>query len=135
MELIMTATIKAEEEAIRQAIEEQQKKERQRAYTLRYCEKLGEQLEAIAETGKTPKVIFYCGKWDTRPLAPTYNDYADKRLSYRTNGESLDLELMAEWFAQYCFCVSIKEYGYYTYGCGYCSGLEVLIAPDPECIK
>ena len=135
LELVMTATIKAEEKAAFKALREQEERERKRANTIRYCEKLGERLEKKADKGELPQTSFYCDKWDKRPLVSTYSDYADKRLSYREDGDELDLELLKEWFAQYCFDVAVNEYGYYRYGCGYCKGYEIVISPAMECVK
>lgn len=135
LELMMTATIRAEEEAALKILREQEVRERKRVNTIRYCEKLGERLEQMAEKGNIPQTSFYCDKWDNRPLVSTHSDYADKRLSYKASGDELDLELLKEWFAKYCFDVAIKEYGHYRYGWGYCKGYEVVISPAMECVK
>lgn len=135
LELMATAAIKAEEIEREKKLTEQREREAKRIRTIRYCEKLGNQLEALAEKGKKPFTSFYCSGYNHRPLTATFSDYADKRLSYKCCGEALDLQVMANWFADFCFVVTLKKFDYYAYGCGLCSGYEVVISPKAECLQ
>lgn len=134
MELMMTATVRAEEIAKEEAVRIARVKATKRANTIKYCEELGNSLEAMANNGKNPTVAFFCDKYNTRPMKATTREYSDHRISYVVCGESLDLELMAEWFDPYCFNVAIEDFHYWNYGCGRSSGYKVTIAPKPACI-
>lgn len=135
LELMATAAVKAEEIEREKKLTEQREREAKRIRTIRYCEKLGNQLEALAEKGKNPSTSFYCTGYNHRPLTETFSDYADKRLSYKCCGEALDLQVMANWFADFCFIVTLKKFNYYAYGFGLCSGYEVVISPKAECLQ
>ena len=80
-ELMTIAKVKAEEIARI----EQEKKERETmariARTTKYLEELGNTLEAMAEQGKEPSVVFYTDKY-YRPMKPTHSEYADGRTSF-----------------------------------------------------
>lgn len=134
MELMMTATVRAEEIAREEAIRIARMKAAKRTNTIKYCEELGYSLEAMANKGKKPTVTFFCDKHDTRPMKATTREYADHRTSYVVCGESLDLGLMAEWFDSYCFNVVIEDFHYWNYGCGRNEGYKVTIVPKPICI-
>lgn len=135
LELQMKATVRAEE--IRKAKIEAERKEKIaiRANTLAECERIGLILESEADKGKQPFYHFHVSNWDNRVLKETREDYADRRVSYNSTTLKLDLDLMREWFAQYCFAVKLKEFYYYEYGCGCCSGWTVYIEPSAECLK
>lgn len=134
LELVMTATIKAEEEAARKAIEKQREEMKKRERTLKYCEKLGEELERKAEKGQMPTATMKFDYYHC-PIASTCKDYADHRLSYRSYDGDVNFELMAEWFAQYCFIIEIKKFEFWRYGWGVCNGYEMVISPAMECVK
>lgn len=141
MELMMTATVKAEENARRaeemakeEAIRIARKEAAKITNTIKYCEELGHSLEAIANKGKKPTVSFFCDKKGTR-LKETTREYADRRLSYTSCGETLNLEVMAEWFDPYCFDVIIEDFQYWKYTCGRVDGYKVTITPKPVCIN
>lgn len=134
MELLVTATVKAEENKQKQILQEQREREIKRANTIRFCEELGAVLETKAKNGRKPESTFYCSKLSTRPLSPSNRQYADRRTSYFASGDSLDLEVMAEWFSHYCFEVVVKDWNYWSYGYGSCRGYEVTIRPKPICI-
>ena len=109
MELMVTATVKAEENARIEAERIRRAKEIKRKITVEFCEKLGAQLEDKAQRGVKPEVEFRCDKWG-HPLTATTRQYADRRTSYIPDGSSLDLEFLVEWFDKYCFTVSSKEF-------------------------
>lgn len=134
MELMVTATVRAEEIARENAARVMRETQAKIARTTVYCEKLGAELEKMADNGKKPVTSFVCDKWDCRPLVATNRDYADQRISYKRCGDGLDLELVAEWFASYCFEVAVEDFHYWCYGCGRCSGYKVTISPKPACI-
>ena len=134
MDLMVTATVRAEEIARENAARVAREAQAKIARTIAYCEKLGAELEKMADKGKKPVVSFVCDKRDCRPLVATNREYADHRTSYNPCGDSLDLELMAEWFAPYCFEVAVEDFHYWNYGCGRWSGYKVTIAPKPACI-
>ncbi len=134
LELVATATIIAEENARIEEIRRLKEQEEKRIRTIQLCEELGVKLEIMAERGTLPTISFYCDSYGRR-LMETYNDYADKRLSYRVIGESINFQTLAEWFAQYCFETTVSDFGYYRYGCGWCCGYVIKISPKPECLS
>ena len=134
MDLVVTATIKAEEIKQEQLLAQQREYEVKKARTLELCEQLGEQLERLANAGKTPKISFECSNW-YRPLKSTHDDYSDGRLSYRLCGEVFDIDVLTGWFNSYCFAVSKEAFSYYQYGWGYRQGYTITIAPQPACLQ
>ena len=134
MELVVIATAKAEEIEQAKLLAKQRAYEEKKARTLELCKRLGEQLEQLANAGKTPKITFQCDKW-YQPLKPTCDDYSDGRLSYRGDGQEFDIEVLTEWFNSYCFAVSKEGFSYYRYSFGYCRGYAITIAPQPACLK
>lgn len=134
MELVVTATAVAEAKKQAELLAKQRAYEEKKARTLELCERLGEQLEQFANAGKTPKLVFQCDRW-YQPLKPTHNDYSDGRLSYRGDGKEFDIDVLTEWFNSYCFAVSKEAFSYYEYGCGYCRGYTITIAPQPACLQ
>lgn len=134
MDLMVTATVRAEEiarEKTARAVREAQEKI---ARTIVYCEKLGAELEKMANRGTKPVTSFVCDKWDCRLLAASNREYADNRTSYRPYGDGLDLKAMAEWFAPYCFDVVVEDFSYWRYGYGCNKGYKVTITPKPACL-
>lgn len=131
MELMMISAVNSVER--RKEEEERKRKELQEICenTIAYCNELGNTIETLADEGRQPKVIFYITN-DDHILTSTYRDYADHRLSYR-GGKKIDLDIMAEWFAKFCFRVEKEEFWYYRYGCGQNKGYKVIISPSPEC--
>ncbi len=134
MDLVVTATIKAEEIRQEQLLAQQKEYEAKKARTLELCEQLGERLERLANAGQTPTISFECDKW-YQPLKPTHNDYCDQRLSYRGDGERFDIDILTDWFNSYCFTVTTEDFSYYRYSWGYCHGYTITIAPQPACLK
>jgi hypothetical protein len=134
MELMMTATVRAEEIAKEEAIRDAHRRAVKRANTIKYCEELGNSLEAMANNGKKPTVTFFCDKYTTSPMKATTREYADHRTSYVVCGESLDLELMVEWFDSYCFNMVIEDFCYWRYNLGRNTGYKITIVPKPACI-
>lgn len=121
----------AKQEAARKEREVIERRER----TIRYCEQFGADLEKEANKGKTPTITFRCdGRYIGELLKSTWDEYADRRLSYRSCSGSIDFELMAEWFAPYCFEMKFKEFEYWRYWSGLVRGYIVTIEPQPECI-
>lgn len=133
LELMATASVKAEENAKKEAERIAREKAARRAYTIKYCEKLGELLEEKANRGERLTTSFCCSE-DAIPLTHSYSQYSDHRKSYYFDGESLDLDFVAEWFDTYCFKVTIEHIRYWRYGFGVQRGYEVNIIPNPECI-
>lgn len=133
LELQMIATVRAEKlleeenarrEAAHQAIV---------AETLAFCEKLGQDLEKLAEKGKFPKLEFMSSSDLNQVLVPTYRDYADHRESYTPSG-NFNFEVLKNWFAEYCFEVQLhKTYGW-RYFWGEISMYRVIISPKAECL-
>lgn len=134
VELIAIATAKAEEKAREQALKEAAEKKAREERTLQLCEELGKKLESKAETGETVKATFYLDKWDC-PLTRTFSDYCDGRESYRASHDPIDLDLVKEWLAKYCFVTQEKEFEHYRYGFGKMVGREIKVIPDPECLQ
>lgn len=133
MDLMMTATVKAEEMVEAEALKKEREAIARTARTIAFCEKLGNELEAMANKGKKPEISFHITAGG-RPMKATNREYADYRTSYIENGESIDTALMAEWFEPYCFEVVIERFRYWYYGCGQCWGYEITITPKPECL-
>lgn len=134
MELMMTATVRAEEIARENAARVAREEQAKIARTIAYCEKLGAELEKMADEGKKPITSFVCDDWKYRPLVATDRDYTDRRISYNPCGDGLDLELMAKWFTPYCFEVIIEDFFYWSHGSGRLGGYKVMITPKPACI-
>ena len=131
-ELMAIAKVKAEE-IIRA---EQEKREREImariARTTKYLEKLGNTLESMAEQGKEPSIVFYTDRY-YRPMEPTYNEYADGRKSFIWSCDSIDLEMLKEYFEQYCFNLTVAQFNYWCYGLGVKQGYVITISPAPKC--
>lgn len=131
-ELMAIAKVKAKE--IARA--EQEKRERETmariARTIKHCEDLGNTLESMAEQGKEPSAVFYTDEYH-RLMTPTYSRYADGRKSFIWSRESIDLEMLKEYFAQYCFNLTIKQFDYWCYGLGLNQGYVITISPAPKC--
>lgn len=131
-ELMTIAKVKAEE--IARA--EQEKRERETmariARTIKHCEELGNTLERMAEQGKEPSVTFYTDEYH-RLMEPTYSRYADGRKSFIWSRESIDLEMLKEYFEQYCFNLTVKQFDYWYYGLGLNQGYVITISPAPKC--
>lgn len=133
-DLVTTANFIAEEKERLKTIQEQLEREELRVRTIQYCEKLGAELEQKSEKGEQPIIDFHCSHNGT-PLVATFSDYADRRLSFNwSKTGKIDLELMKQWFADYCFQVKTTPYDYYCYGLGVCSGYLVKISPAPQCV-
>ena len=145
MELMTTAAVRAEELA-REKAERAKREEEERVKcakreaeanikeTLILCEKIGAEFEKQANAGE--KYLIYTVKCDKyyRPLAEG-TKYADGSQSYFTFGKALNLKIMANWFANYCFEIKLYKSSYREYGCGYRDGYEVVITPAPSCIN
>ena len=134
LELVAIAATRAEEIAREEELRKQREREAKRAATLKMCERLGAELELQANKGQAPSVSFHCSNGG-QELASTYTDYADGRLSYRPQGDVIDLDILAEWFGQFCFEVIVSDFGYYRYCWGWREGYTVDIKPSPECLK
>lgn len=134
MELMVTATVKAEENARIEAERIRREKEIKRKITVEFCEKLGAQLEDKAQRGVKPEVEFRCDNYG-RPLTATTKQYADGRTSYIPDINSLDLEILTEWFDKYCFTVSFKKFRFWRYYRGEMSGQIITISPSPACLQ
>lgn len=134
LDLVATATLTAQANAQMEELRRQREAELLRSHTTRFCEKIGEELEALAHKGKQPVTSFHCDNTGNI-LTSTYGDYADNRLSYRLSGDYVDLNYVKQWFAQYCFDVTITQFGYYRYCWGYQHGYAVEVRPMPECLK
>lgn len=134
LDLMATAAINAQANAQMEELRRQREAERLRAQTVRFCERIGDKFEELANKGEQPIAYFYCDSAGN-VLNETNADYADNRLSYRLSGECVDLDYVKQWFAQYCFDVIIKKFGYYRYWWGYQHGYSVEVRPMPECLK
>lgn len=134
LELVAIATAKAEEIAKEKALKEAAERKAREVRTIQFCEKLEKELESQAERGKTPETTFHLDKWSC-PLTVTYNDYADGRKSYRGDHDSIDLDMVKEWLAKYCFVTHEKDFEHSRYGWGKMIGLEIHVIPDPDCLQ
>ena len=135
LDLQLTAKIKADEMAVQEALLKQREREKRKVNTIAFCERVGKQLEELAESGQTPQVCFRCENGQQhRFLTATRKDYADHRESYNPTGDGLDLEVMATWFGKYCFEVKCREDRVWHYGWGEVRCLYIVIAPKPECL-
>jgi hypothetical protein len=135
MELTVISAVKAKALEEERALRKQKELEKRRKYTEEYCERLGAELEELANRGKKLVVSFKCSYFN-EPLKSTNTDYSDRRLSY--NSESyieLDMDYLKEWFQSYCFEVKVSKMYYWRYGCGECEGYDVVITPAPQCLN
>ena len=135
-DLEMTAKVRAEENAKAELLRQQKEAMARTARTIDFCERLGRELEKKAENGEPPIIRFDCENRDfPRVLVATDKEYADHRTSHNPAGATFDLNLLKEWFAQYCFEVTCRERWTWNYGCGRMSYYWVTISPQPQCIK
>lgn len=141
LKLQAIAAAKVEENRLREVEAEAKRKVNTFNQTMKYCEQIGKKLEEMANAGYTPRVYFL---FDYDYYHPNYgfameedhrSPYADKRTTHHRIGEEFDLEVMKEWFAQYCF--TLRYYTTYTwkYGHGSYKIYGVIIEPSPECKK
>lgn len=135
-DLQMTAKVRAEENARAELLRQREEDKARTARTIAFCEKIGRQLEELAEKGETPIVRFDC-EYSSFPrlLVATRNEYADRRESHNPTGESFDLNLLVEWFAQYCFEVKCRKCWTWHYGYGQVNYYWVTISPQPQCLQ
>lgn len=135
-DLQMTAKVRAEENAKAEILRRREEDIACKARTIEFCEKLGRELEEQAEKGETPIIRFDCENSDfPRLLVATRKEYADRRVSHNPIGEPLDLNLIIEWFAQYCFEVNCRKCWTWHYGYGQVNYYWVTIAPQPQCLQ
>jgi transcriptional regulator len=116
----------------RERIEKERKEREQKAQaTLKLCEELSEKIEGLAQKGKDLTVYFNCTEKGAI-MTPTTRDYADSRISYHYQ-ECIDLDLLKDYFKQYCFDITVvKRFEYWYYGCGkFSDGMAVRISPNP----
>lgn len=136
LDLQVTAKLRAEENAKAEILRQQRERVARRTRTIAFCEKLGRELEEMAEKGKTPSTSFYCeASSQHRLLVETRKDYADHRKSHNPAGEALDLDLIVEWFAQYCFEVDCRKTWTWHYGWGQVNCFWVIISPKAQCLQ
>ena len=135
LELTAIIVEKKEEKAKEKFLKEMAEREARREATIRFCEKTGAVLEAKANRAEDLEYTFYCNQHSKGILLRTFNDYADGRLSYRTSDSKIDIELLREWFAEYCFKIIIEDFDYREYGFGYRSGYKITILPDMQCVN
>lgn len=133
LELTNIAIERKQEIKNEEILKEMRENEARREATIQFCEKIGVKLEARAANGEKPVYIFQCNQYKNTVLSETYKDYADGRLSYRSSGPCLNLQVLREWFAEYCFKVTIHEFAFREYGYGYCKGYDIMITPDIQC--
>lgn len=136
--MAMAVTRKAEMEE-QKRIKEENRKAQVIQNTLSWCEKVGQELEKKAFNGEKPiyTCIFSLENIDEEVnlIKGIKGKYADpKRLSYERYGEKLSLELIKEWFSEFCFTVQTKESKYYQYGWGCLTRYDVVIKPNPNCL-
>ena len=129
----MTSSIRADEIKKEEELRLLKEREEKMARTIALCEDIGQILEELANDGKPPIYSFHCSKYDEK-LSKTCSDYADRRLSYRTVRGTIDLDIMTEWFAKYCFVIEKTDFEYYQYGSGLCFGYTIKITPNPDCL-
>jgi hypothetical protein len=135
LELMVIAEAKAEEKAREQEIYERKRKEEENARTLKMCEDIGKYLEEMAENGERPYYCFNCSK-NYSLLTKERQRYANGKTSYTTvPNSSFNIELMKEYFENYCFEVSAINYEYYNYGWGAQKGHTIYIRVSPKCAR
>ena len=133
LELTNIAIERKQEIENEKILKEMRENEARREATIQFCEKIGVELEARAAKGEKPIYIFKCSQYKNTVLSETRKDYADGRLSYRSSGPRLNLQVLREWFAEYCFKVTIHEFAFREFGYGYDKGYDIMITPDVQC--
>lgn len=132
LELLAIQKAKQEEiaraEAIRKEKEEREKRER----TLAMCEEFSEELEKLASLGRDPAIQFKCSSDYERVYQRSHTRYADEGPEHYCSGK-FDIELMKQYFAEYCFRITETKTSFRTYGCGSWRGYALSIEPDPQC--
>jgi hypothetical protein len=133
LELTNIAIERKQEIENEKILKEMRENEARREATIQFCEKIGVELEVLAGKGEKPAYIFECSQYKNTVLSRTWKDYADGRLSYRSSGPCLNLQVLREWFAEYCFKVVIHEFTFREFGYGYHKGYSIMILPDIQC--
>lgn len=134
MELMAIANISSRLNELEKQAKELETRKVRLAATFQFCERLGKELESKAEKGEKLEIFFECSKQGT-VLTRTRQDYADHRLSYRPSTLDIDLQVLKNWFAEYCFKTAVEKIEFDEYGCGRCSGYQVTITPDTQCLS
>lgn len=65
-------------------------------------------------------------------MEPTYNDYADKRKSYR-KGRQFDAKTFAAILTDHCYKIETRDIWSRVRGHGQVKLCEVWVTPDPKC--
>lgn len=132
-ELVLKATTRKAEIEVTKKMQEEIAKRNLIIDTIKWCEKVGQHLESLADNGKSPCYHFVMSY--TTVMEETRKAYADRRLSWEYGKVKLDINTVKEWFAQYCFKVEIEETWGWVYGFGQVSFDSVTIKPDLNCLK
>lgn len=132
MDLMTTAMVVQEEQRVAKQIAEEKHQIEVMEKTVKWCEEVGKILEEKAEKGFSPRHTFVM--WGADEMIATYDDYADRRKSYKYSGNELNLGVIKEWFKQYCFTLDIQEIEFWKYFYGKVRGLSITIEPDPICL-
>ena len=136
LELMATATVRANEIAEEKRLAAEREERQLRAYTEKLCEEIGAEMERMANKGKQPAFTFFCDEENGgKRLAETRSHYADKRLSYFATGEKFSLKMMAQYFDKYCFQVAYCPKWVWRYGYGEVRVYQIKVTPKPECCE
>ena len=137
MELMATATARKIEIENEKIAERERYLAKVRKNTIAWCEKIGCQLEEMANQGKSPIFSFVFSEinGDGYEMVSNTTLYADHRESWHSTGEKLSLAIIAEWFSQYCFSVYKQKIKVWRYGLGQLNALGVTIKPTPDCME
>jgi hypothetical protein len=113
-------------------------------YSIQFCENyIGKELEKDAQKGLQPSLYIEgnvikdrLGKEYFCPLVEEpRNRYADGKRSYTIDrSKTIDLEVVRNYLAQFCFMVNTSHLEYYHYGFGKQDGIKLKITVNPECL-
>lgn len=144
LELLAISAEKKRENEVLKAVKEAQElakmREKAKANTVKCCQTLENILEKEAANGEDLIATLHIDLDFKNPgLAYILDErrrmYADGRSSFAHNWyDRIDLDYLEQWFNKYCFKVEIKDFNYWWFGVGKCSGKTIEVKPDPNCL-
>lgn len=144
LELLAISAEKKRENEVLKAVKEAQElakmREEAKANTVKCCQTLENILEKEAANGEDLIATLHIDLDFKNPgLAYILDErrrmYADGRSSFAHNWyDRIDLNYLEQWFNKYCFKVEIKDFNYWWFGVGKCSGKTIEVKPDPNCL-
>lgn len=144
LELLAISAEKKRENEVLKAVKEAQElakmREKAKANTVKCCQTLENILEKEAANGEDLIATLHIALDFKNPglayiLEERRGMYADGRRSFVHDWyDRIDLDYLEQWFNKYCFKVETKDFNYWWFGVGKCSGKTIEVKPDPNCL-